>query len=130
MSKIIYGFAALILTMLTIAEAVPGLKEHLPIGGSLFYEIGVIVGPAIVLDQLIDWLHTVRDERRKRRTRKTRTSRRLRSDSPDSRQTPNKELHEEAEAEEAAQQTEKPAADAASATAETGDSLPERSPGD
>ncbi len=71
-SKIIYGFAALILTILKFAEGVPPFHDYLPIGGSFFYEVGVILGPAVILDQSIAWLQTCIEARRKQRERKRR----------------------------------------------------------
>jgi hypothetical protein len=56
-SQVIYGLAALLLTILKFAEAIPGLNRYLPIGGSFFYEVGVIFGPAVIIDQALTWFH-------------------------------------------------------------------------
>jgi hypothetical protein len=53
MSRILYGLGAVILLMLKFAEGLPSLQRYLPIGGSFFYEVGVIYGPMVVIDQLI-----------------------------------------------------------------------------
>jgi hypothetical protein len=71
-SKIIYGFAALILTILKFAEAMPSLRRCLPIGGSFIYEVDAIVGPAVVLDQSIAWFQSCMEAHRKQRDRKRR----------------------------------------------------------
>lgn len=72
-SKIIYGFAALILTILKFAEGIPRFQGYLPIGGSFFYEVGVILGPAVVIDQSIAWIQSCVEAHKKRRERKRRT---------------------------------------------------------
>ena len=66
------GLAALILLILKFAESVPSFQNYLPIGGSFFYEVGIIFGPALVIDQSMAWFrscieaHSKRGDRRQR----------------------------------------------------------------
>jgi hypothetical protein len=71
-AKIIYGLAALILLILKFAEGVPSLQKFLPIGGSFFYEVGVIFGPAVLIDQSIAWLQSCIEAHRKQQDRRRR----------------------------------------------------------
>jgi hypothetical protein len=72
-SKIIYGLAALVLLVVKFAEGVPSLQ---PIGGSCFYEVGVIFGPAVLLDQSIAWVQTCAEVHRQQRERRRRAKER------------------------------------------------------
>jgi hypothetical protein len=74
--RIIYGLAALILLVLKFAEGVPSLQGYLPIGGSFFYEVGVVFGPAVLIDQSIAWFQTCIEAHKKERDRRRRAKER------------------------------------------------------
>ena len=76
MPRIIYGLAALILLVVKFAEGVPSLQGYFPIGGSFFYEVGVIFGPAVLIDQSITWFQTCAEAHRKQRDRQRRAKER------------------------------------------------------